>query len=74
MMNMVATDGKSRKKGIRVIRTPSNGGEQSMLCLPLDMLNGWLLGMCQTGKCDYSPLQASNHYPETGWWIYHADQ
>nr|DAX66258.1 MAG TPA: hypothetical protein [Caudoviricetes sp.] len=37
-----------------------------MLCLPLDMLNGWLFGICQTGKCDYSPLQASNHYPETG--------
>lgn len=33
------------KEGMRVIRTPSNGGEQSMLCLPLDMLNGWLFGV-----------------------------
>lgn len=32
-------------KGIRVIRTPSNGGEQEVLCLPLKMLNGWLFGI-----------------------------
>ena len=32
-------------KGIRVMRTPSNGGEQEMLCLPLSMLNGWLFGV-----------------------------
>ena len=33
------------KEGIRVIRTPSNGGEQSMICLPLEYLNGWLFGV-----------------------------
>lgn len=32
-------------KGIRVIRTPSNGGNQDMTCLPLSMLNGWLFGV-----------------------------
>ena len=32
-------------QGIRVIRTPSNGGEQEMICLPLSMLNGWLFGV-----------------------------
>lgn len=32
-------------KGIRVIRTPSSGGAQEMLCLPLPMLNGWLFGV-----------------------------
>jgi hypothetical protein len=30
-------------KGVRVTRTP--GGSQAMLCLPLDMLNGWLFGI-----------------------------
>lgn len=33
------------KDGIRVIRTPSNGGEQDMVCLPLEYLNGWLFGV-----------------------------
>lgn len=32
-------------KGIRVTRTPSNGGNQEMICLPLSMLNGWLFGI-----------------------------
>lgn len=32
-------------QGIRVIRIPSNGGEQQMLMLPLDYLNGWLFGV-----------------------------
>ena len=32
-------------EGIRVIRTPSKGGNQDMICLPLDMLNGWLFGV-----------------------------
>lgn len=33
------------KEGIRVIRIPSAGGEQDTLCLPLDLLNGWLFGI-----------------------------
>ncbi|TWH63832.1 P22-like antirepressor protein [Azomonas agilis] len=32
-------------EAIRVIRTPSEGGEQETLCLPLDYLNGWLFGV-----------------------------
>ena len=32
-------------EGIRVIRTPSNGGDQDATCLPLSMLNGWLFGI-----------------------------
>lgn len=28
-------------QGILVIRTPTNGGEQQMICLPIDYLNGW---------------------------------
>ena len=32
-------------EGIRVIRTPSKGGAQETLCLPIDMLNGWLFGI-----------------------------
>lgn len=32
-------------EGIRVTRTPSKGGDQETLCLPLDMLNGWLFGV-----------------------------
>ena len=32
-------------EGIRVIRTPSSGGDQDTICLPLDMLNGWLFGV-----------------------------
>lgn len=31
--------------GIRIIRTPSNGGEQESVCLPLHYLNGWLFGI-----------------------------
>ncbi|GAB3471937.1 phage antirepressor N-terminal domain-containing protein [Azotobacter salinestris] len=33
------------KEGMRVIRTPSTGGEQETICLPLDYLNGWLFGV-----------------------------
>lgn len=33
------------KEGARVIRVPSVGGEQDTLCLPLDLLNGWLFGI-----------------------------
>lgn len=29
----------------RMIRLPSKGGEQEVLCLPLGMLNGWLFGI-----------------------------
>ncbi|WP_386696699.1 phage antirepressor N-terminal domain-containing protein [Lonepinella sp. MS14436] len=32
-------------QGILMIRTPSNGGEQQMLCLPIEYLNGWLFGI-----------------------------
>ncbi|MBZ1392292.1 phage antirepressor N-terminal domain-containing protein [Psychrobacter pacificensis] len=32
-------------EGIRVIRTPSKGGAQETICLPIDMLNGWLFGI-----------------------------
>ncbi|QPB42235.1 phage antirepressor N-terminal domain-containing protein [Rodentibacter haemolyticus] len=32
-------------QGIRVIRIPSNGGEQDAVCLPLYYLNGWLFGV-----------------------------
>ncbi len=32
-------------KGVRVIRTPEQGGPQEMLCLPLDYLHGWLFGI-----------------------------
>ena len=30
---------------IAMMATPSNGGEQQMICLPLDYLNGWLFGV-----------------------------
>lgn len=33
------------QEGVRVIRIPSNGGEQDMVCLPLEYLNGWLFGV-----------------------------
>ncbi|MBF0786095.1 hypothetical protein E4T80_11550 [Muribacter muris] len=32
-------------QGVLIIRTPTNGGEQQMLCLPIDYLNGWLFGI-----------------------------
>lgn len=32
-------------QGIRMIRTPSNGGEQEYSCLPVGYLNGWLFGI-----------------------------
>ncbi|WP_439242492.1 phage antirepressor N-terminal domain-containing protein [Lonepinella sp. BR2474] len=32
-------------QGILMIRTPSNGGEQQVLCLPIEYLNGWLFGI-----------------------------
>ncbi|HDX0977183.1 phage antirepressor N-terminal domain-containing protein [Pasteurella multocida] len=32
-------------QGIVIITTPSNGGEQQMLCLPIQYLNGWLFGI-----------------------------
>lgn len=38
------------KEGVRVIRIPSAGGEQDTLCLPLDLINGWLFGI-DVGRC-----------------------
>ena len=32
-------------RGVRVTRTPDQGGAQEMLCIPLDFLNGWLFGV-----------------------------
>jgi hypothetical protein len=32
-------------RGVRVTRTPAQGGTQEMLCLPLDYLAGWLFGI-----------------------------
>ena len=32
-------------QGVRIIRIPSNGGEQEAVCLPLHYLNGWLFGV-----------------------------
>lgn len=32
-------------EGIFIMKTPSEGGDQETLCLPLDMLNGWLFGV-----------------------------
>lgn len=33
------------KEGVVVMPIPSAGGEQDTLCLPLDLLNGWLFGI-----------------------------
>lgn len=33
------------KQGVRVTRPPEEGGEQEMICLPLDMMHGWLFGI-----------------------------
>ncbi|MPW92202.1 hypothetical protein CPI14_08645 [Moraxella catarrhalis] len=32
-------------EGIRMIRTPTKGGFQDVVCLPLTLLNGWLFGV-----------------------------
>lgn len=32
-------------EGVVVMNTPSAGGDQRTLCLPLDLLNGWLFGV-----------------------------
>ncbi|MDG6894518.1 phage antirepressor N-terminal domain-containing protein [Volucribacter amazonae] len=32
-------------QGVVIITTPSNGGEQQTLCLPIQYLNGWLFGI-----------------------------
>lgn len=32
-------------QGMVIITTPSNGGEQQTLCLPIQYLNGWLFGI-----------------------------
>lgn len=32
-------------QGMIVMIIPSNGGEQEMVCLPIDYLNGWLFGI-----------------------------
>ncbi len=32
-------------KGVRVTRTPQEGGTQEMICLPLELLPGWLFGV-----------------------------
>ncbi len=32
-------------KGMGIIPTPSKGGEQEMITLPLDLLPGWLFGI-----------------------------
>ena len=36
------------RQGVVVIPTPSNGGSQQMLCLPIEYLNGWLFGIDAT--------------------------
>lgn len=33
------------KAGMVIMTTPSNGGIQEMVCLPLEMINGWLFGI-----------------------------
>lgn len=33
------------KKGVVIMTTPSKGGDQEMITLPLGMLNGWLFGI-----------------------------
>lgn len=35
-------------RGVRVTRSPQEGGEQEMLCLPIEFLNGWLFGVSVT--------------------------
>lgn len=32
-------------QGVVIITTPTNSGDQQMLCLPIDYLNGWLFGI-----------------------------
>lgn len=32
-------------QGVVIITTPSNGGDQQMICLPIEYLNGWLFGI-----------------------------
>ncbi|WP_458119101.1 hypothetical protein OF381_00360 [Mannheimia haemolytica] len=32
-------------QGILIIRIPTNGGDQQMICLPIEYLNGWLFGI-----------------------------
>lgn len=32
-------------QGMVIITIPSKGGEQQMLCLPIEYLNGWLFGI-----------------------------
>ncbi|MFA9488789.1 MULTISPECIES: phage antirepressor N-terminal domain-containing protein [unclassified Mannheimia] len=32
-------------QGILIIRTPTNGGDQQMICLPIEYINGWLFGI-----------------------------
>lgn len=32
-------------EGIFIMKTPSNGGDQETICLPLGLLNGWLFGI-----------------------------
>ncbi|STY99823.1 P22_AR N-terminal domain [Moraxella lacunata] len=32
-------------EGVRMIRTPTKGGFQEVVCLPLTLLNGWLFGV-----------------------------
>ena len=32
-------------QGMSMMDIPSNGGTQEMVCLPLDMINGWLFGI-----------------------------
>ena len=31
--------------GVRVTRTPEEGGSQEMVCLPIDLIPGWLFGV-----------------------------
>ncbi len=37
-------------EGVCVMQTPSSGGDQQTVCLPLDYLNGWLFGI-DTNRC-----------------------
>ncbi len=32
-------------QGILIIRIPTNGGDQQIICLPIEYLNGWLFGI-----------------------------
>ncbi|MFU2113651.1 phage antirepressor N-terminal domain-containing protein [[Pasteurella] aerogenes] len=49
-------------QGIRVIRIPSNGGEQEAVCLPLHYLNGWLFGVKVSKVNSKAKLKCKSNY------------